>query len=235
MNNNQINTFYVERTTELLNALHTKNKKSIKKICLPNTEYFYNNCHLGIQTSQLIQILTDLSCINLDTELIINDWKLQHINSDIKIISVYYEIHSTDYMNNRLSFYGQLVYNRSKIASVIIHELPYMYHIFPIAISRDELFFRDEREVLYIETMHNHVIWHCVSENIMERTSFRLIENNLSTNFVKIHRCYILNILHIKHVQNYEVQMTNGDILPIPRKRYLEIKEKLEYHIKNRS
>lgn len=84
-----------------------------------------------------------------------------------------------------------------------------------------------ENEIIYIESRHNHVVWHCINRDIVSNNSLKKIQEHLSEECVRIHRCYIVNRRHVKKVCRCEARMSNGDIIPIPYKKYVAIRERL--------
>lgn len=93
----------------------------------------------------------------------------------------------------------------------------------------DEHRFRvHESEILYLEAGHNHVIWHCEERQVETNGSLQDTEKALSGEFVRIHRSFIVNRNHISGIERCCAKMDNDEVLPIPVKRYCEIKKKLQ-------
>lgn len=44
--------------------------------------------------------------------------------------------------------------------------------------------------------------------------------------FIRIHKSYLINMRLVKNIKAYEAIMNNGDSLPIPRSKYMAIKER---------
>ena len=54
-----------------------------------------------------------------------------------------------------------------------------------------------------------------------------VLEEKLSGyGFLRAHRCYLVNMQHIKGIGGDKITMDNGDTVPVPRARYTEIKQK---------
>ena len=87
----------------------------------------------------------------------------------------------------------------------------------------------DEKKLLYAEAYQGRVIWHLeTGRNIESVDTLEHIQNEfLTEDFVKIHRSYIVNKLHVLKIERCKVQMKNGDILPIPCKKYTMVRQKL--------
>lgn len=96
-----------------------------------------------------------------------------------------------------------------------------------IKATNESIYYIEENEILYIESQHNHVIWHCTGREILSNDSLYHLEEMLSEKFVRIQRGYIVNKYHVKYIQRCEAVMRNGDILPIPCKKYIMVRELL--------
>lgn len=46
--------------------------------------------------------------------------------------------------------------------------------------------------------------------------------------FIRIHRSYLVNSLHIKTVKNYRLTLTDGSVLPISKNRYRQVKDRID-------
>lgn len=118
---------------------------------------------------------------------------------------------------------------KGKVAFINIMELKneQAERIYRIRSTKEKCFLVREREVLYIEACHNQVIWHCVDKIIISNNSLGHLEEQISKTFVRIQRGYLVNKKNVRHIRRCEVEMNNGDILSIPCKKYVGIREKL--------
>lgn len=91
----------------------------------------------------------------------------------------------------------------------------------------EAVYFLDEAEVLYIEAAHNNVVWHCREYRVESRDSLKRLEQCLPDRFMRIQRGYIINVKHVHVIRRNELQMDNGDILPVPYRIYQDIREAL--------
>ncbi|MEE0751227.1 LytTR family transcriptional regulator [Frisingicoccus sp.] len=48
-----------------------------------------------------------------------------------------------------------------------------------------------------------------------------------SDHFIPVHRSYVLNDLYVSCIQKYEISMLDGSKIPVPVKRYKEVRERL--------
>lgn len=102
-----------------------------------------------------------------------------------------------------------------------------MNKIFRIRADNERYYLKKEDEILYIESCHNKVIWHCKNELIVANDSLRHLEGELSPSFVRIQRSYIVNRRHVIEIRRCELVVSNRDVLPIPYKKYVHVREEL--------
>lgn len=81
--------------------------------------------------------------------------------------------------------------------------------------------------ILYVTSDGRNSQIHCFSGNISARLSISAFMENAGDNFLLIHRCYAINLDHITLLKPYCIIMSDGSELPVPVKRYSEIKQKL--------
>jgi len=91
----------------------------------------------------------------------------------------------------------------------------------------EKLYLIRERELLYLESNHNHVIWHCRDVAIEAVGSLKNAEIILSNKFVRIHKGFIIHKKHVVRIGRCFVEMDNGDSMLIPEKKYVEIRNQL--------
>ena len=99
--------------------------------------------------------------------------------------------------------------------------------VYRIRACNAECYLMKEREIIYLESSHNRVLWHCRGKLIATNDSLGHFQEKLSEAFVRIQRGYLVNKNHACHVRRCEVQMSNGDILSIPDKKYVIVREQL--------
>lgn len=62
------------------------------------------------------------------------------------------------------------------------------------------------------------------------RVKISQLEQQLSENFIKIHRSYLVNINAIQEIERFQLRVYNNVWLPIPARKYSEIKKKLKHN-----
>jgi len=84
-----------------------------------------------------------------------------------------------------------------------------------------------EADILYLESGHNRVFWHCSSEVIETMGTLKNAEQSFSDIFVRIHRGFLVNSRYVTKVDRCYAELANGETLQIPEKKYTEVKRKL--------
>ena len=84
-----------------------------------------------------------------------------------------------------------------------------------------------DRDILYVEARDNYTSIHTWEKEIEIRATMHSFSQRLSPSFLKIHRSYIVNVSYIAEVCKNAIFMKNKEELPIPAKRYREIREQI--------
>ncbi len=95
---------------------------------------------------------------------------------------------------------------------------------FYIADNKIKLYVKD---ILYVKKNKNDVVFCTCKGEISEKKKSlqNVMESLKSRRFVMIERGYIANIVHIERIENNNAVISNGDVLPIGRRRMKELKE----------
>ena len=92
----------------------------------------------------------------------------------------------------------------------------------------DVVHFLSPSEVLYVMADgRNSVIRTMSAETIRARPRRRELLAELGEGFIAVHRSYALNSAYVSSIRKYEVIMTDGSKIPIPERRYKEVRERL--------
>lgn len=91
------------------------------------------------------------------------------------------------------------------------------------------------REILYLESdLHkvnivlNNQVFQC-NEQLSK------LKERLNDQFVVCHKSYIVNMAHIKEFRYSEIEMNNGTVIPISKKRYAEAKKQFFKYVAERT
>lgn len=71
-------------------------------------------------------------------------------------------------------------------------------------------------DMLYIEAEHNYSTIFTFTNKILTHSTIREFDSQLSwRDFMRSHRSYLVNLIHIKETKNMEIIMDNGSVIPI--------------------
>lgn len=83
-------------------------------------------------------------------------------------------------------------------------------------------------EIMFVNAKGRNSIIHTTSNTlIFSRMSITEFMNKAEEHFSIIHRSYAINNVYISHIKPYQVVMKDGTQIPIPKRRYKEIRDKL--------
>lgn len=92
----------------------------------------------------------------------------------------------------------------------------------------DVVHFLRPQEIVYVSALGRYCELTTIDGSVLQlRVGIGELRARLDDHFTSVHRSYIVNNLHVKRVQPYEVIMTNDSHIPIPVKRYTAIREQL--------
>lgn len=91
----------------------------------------------------------------------------------------------------------------------------------------EHTYFLGEEEILYLESGHNRVFWHTRKETVEVTGTLLHTESRLPDTFVRIHKSFIVNSLHVEKINRCYAELSNGERLQIPVKRYTDVRKKL--------
>lgn len=84
------------------------------------------------------------------------------------------------------------------------------------------------RELVYIETCKRNLLFHTEGDEILCYKTMREMEKELAgKGFLRSHASYLVNMAFIKSVKKLDIQMLNGEILPISQPKRKVFMEKL--------
>lgn len=83
-------------------------------------------------------------------------------------------------------------------------------------------------EIIYLETSYREYKVYTTGHSYYgsNKTITHLKEEILEYNFYKIQRSFIINLAHVRRYDRFSITMSNGDIIPISKKKYKEFKKR---------
>lgn len=99
---------------------------------------------------------------------------------------------------------------------------------FVIARSREGIYKIYTKDILYIEVQNHALIYHTLAKNFVCSGSLKKVEKDMKgTAFARCSASYLVHFSHIKKVEQEQLIMDNGDVLPIGKTRKKQLMELL--------
>lgn len=95
--------------------------------------------------------------------------------------------------------------------------------------------FVDTNTIIYIQAMDRDCILHMLNEKRQIPQSLKKLQEQLPPNFYRVHRSFFVNSNYVTKIECYAVTLVTGEVLPIPKMRYTQIREELTALIEKRS
>ena len=125
----------------------------------------------------------------------------------------------------RYSAILQYVAGTPRLTMLHISEEP--GRVFCLTDVMEHTYFLGEEEILYLESGHNRVFWHTGKETVEVTGTLLDTESRLPDSFVRIHKSFIVNSLHVAGINRCYAELSNGERLQIPVKRYTDVRRRL--------
>jgi len=83
-------------------------------------------------------------------------------------------------------------------------------------------------DVIYIESYGNYLKVYLMGRQmpVVVYGALSAIANDLDANFIRVHKSFIINIVHTQNTAGQEVRLSNGSIVPVGRKYRILLSEK---------
>lgn len=95
--------------------------------------------------------------------------------------------------------------------------------------QRDTVRLVELRDILYLEGARNCQMLHIAGERepIALRRPMQELEDELTPKgFIRVHKGYLVNCEYIQLIQEGQVRLSNGEVLPLSRRKVLEAKQR---------
>ncbi|MFV0254431.1 MAG: LytR/AlgR family response regulator transcription factor [Beutenbergiaceae bacterium] len=105
-----------------------------------------------------------------------------------------------------------------------------------VAFSVDRSFVRlDPAEIIYVESDRHRITVHAIDRRYTFSGTLKAMEEDLDgLGFVRSNNCYLVNLRHVKRIDQSTSIMSNGDQLRISRPRKRDVLEALADHVGGR-
>ena len=100
-------------------------------------------------------------------------------------------------------------------------------------IMRDgtQLHYLDPHGILYVEALGKHCTVHQINGTLPLNTLLSEAESQLPGTFVRTHRSYLVNAEHVMSIERYQLTLSDGTKLPVPKQRYDQVRCELELRV----
>lgn len=78
--------------------------------------------------------------------------------------------------------------------------------------------------IMYIQAAERESILHLYNETRRVQASVKEIMTQLPPHFYRVHRSYFINCDYVTKIARYQLTLVNDEVLPIPKMRYMQIK-----------
>lgn len=82
-------------------------------------------------------------------------------------------------------------------------------------------------QIMYVEAKGKHSIVHCVGSSFSANSLISDVESQVPGTFLRVHRSYLVNTSHISGIRKYSLELTDGTEIPIPKRRYVEVRREI--------
>lgn len=219
----------VNATENLLHGIHMGQRRKFYNLCKNNILWKYNHsCSKGVMDEKTIISLNTIIAPAEIKRLEHIHYYIHRLSPNYIIITGIYCIHRAIDKNIKKYYFDYTIVFSDGLACYIQifgNNIPTKIH--RVVSITEAVYIMQESEILYIEAMGGHVVWHCMNKIIESTDSLKNVIIRLSNDFVRVHRGYMVNKKMVTSIQRCSVTMINGDVIPIPYKKYVNVRKQL--------
>ena len=82
-------------------------------------------------------------------------------------------------------------------------------------------------DILFVEAEGKRSIVHCLHTTFPVSSLISEVIPQLPGTFLRVHRSYLVNTAHISGMRKYALQLSDGTEIPIPERRYAEVRREI--------
>ncbi|MCM1126241.1 MAG: LytTR family transcriptional regulator DNA-binding domain-containing protein [Lachnospiraceae bacterium] len=227
----------MDTAVQILLSIHKGDQRSVKRLCTQNVMWRCGGCYgSGAEDNTAIRIVTDLIAPETVKRFVRYGQYVKHLHGTGRIVAGRYQIEYASGMSVRTKGFEYTMVLADGIAEFIQIDFQYIpVRVYQITAVNEAVYCLNEREVLYVEAVNDRILWHCQSRVVEAVDTLKRLEQELSEEFVRVHRSYIVNKNRIRSIQRCSVTMSNDCNIPIPYKKYVSVREKLMCHSPSRT
>lgn len=198
-------TAIVKATKNLLYGIHTGQHREVCNLCNNDILWKYNHsCSEGAMNKKTIMRLNKIIKPSEIYKLEYNGYFIHKTLSNHIIITGIYCIHkSVDKSIKKYYFDYTIVFSDGLACYIEIIGNNPLTKIHKVVSVTEAVYNMEEDEILYIEAVCGHIIWHCQGAVIESLGSLKNIGSKMSEDFIRVHRSYMVNKKYTKVQHKY--------------------------------
>ncbi len=85
----------------------------------------------------------------------------------------------------------------------------------------------DEDRIVYVEAQGRKTVVYCDNDEMVSQDGIGTMEEMPGSQFIRLHRTYLVNGWKVKSLSSRGATMTNGHVLPVPVRRLVALREEI--------
>lgn len=209
-------------------CLHKKETKAIRNMCHPKVMWKFGNSY---SDSTYSTMLMDMLWERMKYDHILRffnvEMQIRRFSADNIVVTGLYRVDSKGDSELRQNTFAYTVVMAARLVVFVqLNEKSTLPKIHKIVAVNEAVYHLDETVLIYIESLKDHIIWHYGDKSVESIDTLKRLEKELSEDFIRVHRSYIVNKRKVFSIQRCSITMENGDTIPIPYKKYVEVRKK---------
>lgn len=94
-------------------------------------------------------------------------------------------------------------------------------------IENGSLAFFEISKILFVSALGKECVIQTTSGEKFVKNSISDLQKQVGDNLIAIHRSYLVNPEFIRSIQRYQITLVDGTELPVPQRKYNELRQKL--------
>lgn len=222
----------IQCVIEVLISIHKGDELTIQKLCLPDALWKYDH-RVGERNIAATNGASGIAAPKAIFRFVRQDYHIKRLDGDHAVVTGNYRIEFPAGMCLK-PLYGDytivLAGKKAAFVQVETGQEPVLRH--RITAVDEAVYNLKESDILYVEALRGHALWHCGNTVVETVDTLTYLETILSEDFVRIHRSFIVNKKNAASIQRCGgksgiVVMANGDVIPVPYKKYVAARTKL--------
>lgn len=210
-------------------CLHKKELQAVRKMCNPKVMWKFGNSYSdGAYSTMSADMLWQRIKYNNIIRFFNMEIQMRRFHASNIVVTGVYRVDSREGCKLKQSYFEYTIVMVEGLAVFVqLDEKITPPKVHRVVAVNEAVYNFDETALIYMESLKDHIIWHYGDESVESIDTLKRLEQKLSEDFIRVHRSYIVNKRKVSSIQRCSVTMANGDNIPIPYKKYVEVREKL--------